>query len=61
MGIKEEIFESFLNKLETDTQFPDSAVEPLRNLLEGREAISQQGLLNVIERTLQNDGQNQED
>jgi len=57
MGIQEDIFEDFLNKLNEDTEFPDSIVESLRSLLESGEVITQKTIFNLIERNSENVGE----
>lgn len=50
MGIQEDIFEEFFEKLEEDEKFPDSIVEELRRLWEKDEIASQEKILEVIKR-----------
>jgi len=48
MGIQEDIFEEFFQKLEEDEKFPDSIIEELRRLWEKGEIASQEKILEVI-------------
>jgi hypothetical protein len=50
MGINEEIFEEFFKKLEEDEEFPRSIIEELRKLRGSGEVLSQEKILEVIER-----------
>lgn len=50
MGVQEDIFEKFFEKLEEDEKFPDSIVEELRRLWEKGEIASQEKILEVIRR-----------
>lgn len=54
MGIKEEIFEEFLKKLEEDEGFPRSIIEELRKLWGSEEVISQEKIREVIKRGCEN-------
>ena len=60
MGIQEDIFESFLNRLSEDTEFPDSVVESLRGLLENGEVITQETIFDLIERDSEGVDEDQE-
>lgn len=60
MGVKEDIFETFLNKLKEDTQFPDSIVESLTVLIESGEVVTQRKILDMIERDSKNASEDQE-
>lgn len=48
MGIQEDIFEEFFQKLDGDEKFPGSIVAELRSLWEKDEIASQEKILEVI-------------
>ena len=48
MGIQEDIFEEFFEKLKGDENFPDSIVAELRRLWEKGEIASQEKIFEVI-------------
>jgi len=50
MGIQEDIFEEFFEKLKGDDKFPDSIVKELKRLWEKGEIASQEKILEVIKR-----------
>jgi len=56
MGIHEEIFEEFFEKLEEDESFPASVVEELKKLWESGVIASQEKILEAIERGGENVG-----
>jgi len=61
MGIQEEIFERFLQKLEADTHFPDEAIKALKELLDSGQAASQDRISSLIGSYIENDSENQKD
>lgn len=60
MGIQEEIFEGFFEKLKEDENFPDSIVEELRKLWESGEIASQEKIFEVMKRGYEDDSEDQE-
>jgi len=50
MGIQEDIFEEFFEKLKGDEKFPDSIVAELRVLWEKGEIASQERIIELIKR-----------
>ena len=48
MGIQEDIFEEFFEKLKENEKFPNSIVAELRKLLEKGEIASQEKIFEVI-------------
>ena len=50
MGIQEDIFEEFLEKLRGNEKFPDSIAADLRRLWEEGEIASKEKILEVIKR-----------
>ena len=48
MGIQEDIFEEFFEKLKGDDKFPDAIVTELRGLWEKDEIASQEKILEAI-------------
>ena len=61
MGIQEDVFEGFFKKLEDDKDLPDSAVKELKRLWESGEIASQEKILEVVERGIENASENQND
>ena len=58
MGLTEEIFEEFFKKLEDDEEFPNSIVNELRDLLNGKGDISQEDIFEIIKRGEENGDKN---
>lgn len=54
MGIKEDIFEDFFRKLAEDEEIPDSIVNELKELWKNGEIVSQEKILEVIEKGYEN-------
>jgi hypothetical protein len=48
MGISDEIFEEFFNKLKQDEEFLDSIIEGLQELIESGETISKDKIFEII-------------
>ncbi len=50
MGIKEEIFEEFLGVLQKEKEIPSSIVAELKRLKESGESISEEKVLELVEK-----------
>lgn len=61
MGIKEEIFREFLTALKANKEMPESTVEELMQLVERKEGISEEKILDLIKRGCQNDDEVKKD
>lgn len=61
MGIKEEIFREFLTALKANKEIPESTVEELMQLVERKEGISEEKILDLIKRGCQNDDEVKKD
>ena len=48
MGIQEDVFEDFFDKLKKDEGFPNEMVEKLRKLWESDEMVSKEKILNTL-------------
>jgi len=48
MGIQEDIFECFFDKLRKDAEFPNEIVEELRKLWESDEIVSKEKILDAL-------------
>ena len=50
MGIQEEIFEGFFDKLEEDEEIPQKIIEELKKLRENGEIMSQEKIFDLIKK-----------
>lgn len=61
MGIQEEIFEGFFEKLKGNENFPNSIVEELKKLRERGEIDSQEKIFGVIRKGYEDASEDQKD
>lgn len=48
MGIQEDVFEAFFDKLKKDAEFPNEIVEKIRRLWKSDEIVSKEKILNAL-------------
>lgn len=61
VGISEEIFEEFFQKLGDDGNFPRLILEELRKLWEGDEVISQEKIFDALKKGCEDVSEDQKD
>lgn len=59
MGIQEDIFEDFFDRLEKDAEFPNEIVEKLRKLWESDEIASKEKILKALTGGIEDTSNNQ--
>lgn len=60
MGIQEEIFEVFFEKLKKDAEFPNEIVKKLRKLWESNEVVSKEKILSALAGGIKDSSNNQD-
>ena len=60
MGIQEEVFQDFFDKLAKDTDFPNEMVEKIRKLCESGDILSKEKILNALLGGIKNTTKNQD-
>jgi hypothetical protein len=58
MGIKEEIFDTFFDKLMADDSFPEATLEELKELYEQNSLNSEDKIIIAIEKGFENGSEN---
>ena len=59
MGIQEDVFKDFFDKLKKDADFPNEIVEKLRKLWESGKMISEEKILDALTGGIKNTHNNQ--
>jgi len=59
LGIQEDIFEDFFDRLEKDAEFPNEIVEKLRKLWESDEIASKEKILKALTGGIEDTSNNQ--
>jgi len=60
MGIQEDVFEDFFNRLEKDAEFPNELVKKLKKLWKSDETVSTEKILNTLAGGIKGTSNNQD-
>lgn len=60
MGIHEDVFTDFFDRLEKDADFPNELVRKLRKLWKSDKTVSKEKILNTLEGGIRNTSNNQD-